>query len=234
VAGIELNPASPVTAVYGQHTGGGPAVYGTSQSGPGVFGTSQGGEGVHGETNSTAFAAVAGITLNPKATGAGIYGESRGQNPAGFFKGSVVVTGDVVLTGADCAEQFDILETDSCDPGTVMVIDDGGVLVRSEQAYDRRVAGVVAGAGDLRPGIILGNQPVADHRRPIALVGKVYCRADAQYGPIRVGDLLTTSPTAGHAMRVAVPSKAFGAVIGKALRPLESGQALLPILIALQ
>jgi hypothetical protein len=63
---------------------------------------------------------------------------------------------------------------------------------------------------------------------------QVYCKVDAQYAPIEVGDLLTTSPTPGHAMKAADPFKAFGAVIGKALQPLHTGQGLLPILIALQ
>jgi hypothetical protein len=35
-------------------------------------------------------------------------------------------------------------------------------------------------------------------------------------------------------MRVSDPLKAFGSVIGKALRRLDSGQDLIPILIALQ
>ena len=52
--------------------------------------------------------------------------------------------------------------------------------------------------------------------------------------PIEVGDLLTTSATPGHAMKATDPLKAFGAVIGKALRPLDSGQGLIPVLIALQ
>ena len=65
-------------------------------------------------------------------------------------------------------------------------------------------------------------------------VGKVYCRVDAQYAPIEVGDLLTTSPTPGHAMKASDPLKAFGSVIGKALRPLQSGQAMIPVLVALQ
>ena len=65
-------------------------------------------------------------------------------------------------------------------------------------------------------------------------MGKVYCKVDAQYAPIEVGDLLTTSPTLGHAMKAEDPWKAFGAVLGKALRPLAAGQGLIPILIALQ
>ena len=65
-------------------------------------------------------------------------------------------------------------------------------------------------------------------------MGKVYCKVDAQYAPIEVGDLLTTSPTPGHAMKAADPLKGFGSVIGKALRPLNGGQGMIPILIALQ
>lgn len=51
---------------------------------------------------------------------------------------------------------------------------------------------------------------------------------------IAVGDLLTTSPTPGYAMKATDPLQAFGAIIGKALRPLREGQTLLPILVALQ
>jgi hypothetical protein len=71
-------------------------------------------------------------------------------------------------------------------------------------------------------------------RVPIALIGKVYCKVDAQYAPIEVGDLLTTSPTPGHAMKAEDPLQAFGSVIGKALRSLANGQGLLPVLVALQ
>jgi hypothetical protein len=39
---------------------------------------------------------------------------------------------------------------------------------------------------------------------------------------------------AGHAMKAADPRRAFGAVIGKALRPLPAGRGLVPILVALQ
>ncbi len=38
----------------------------------------------------------------------------------------------------------------------------------------------------------------------------------------------------GHAMKAENPLKAFGAVIGKALRPLKAGQGLIPVLISLQ
>jgi hypothetical protein len=119
-------------------------------------------------------------------------------------------------------------------PGTVLVIDEAGSLHACDEAYDRKVAGVVSGAQGVTPGIVLGSVPGAEQRLPIALSGKVYCQVDANQGAIGVGDLLTTSSTPGHAMRADDPHKAFGAVIGKALAGLDSGRGMVPILVALQ
>jgi len=143
-------------------------------------------------------------------------------------------TGKVEFSNADCAEEFDICETEQTEPGMVMVLGEEGKLEQSQKAYDKRVAGVVSGAGDYKPGIVLDKQQSNSSRQPIALLGKVYCKVDAQYGAIEVGDLLTTSLTSGHAMKATDPLKAFGTVIGKALRPLPQGQGLIPILISLQ
>jgi hypothetical protein len=148
--------------------------------------------------------------------------------------GNVAFKGDVVLTGADCAEQFDIANAELVEPGTVMALGEDGVLEESQSAYDKRVAGVISGAGSYKPGIVLGQQGSQPNRKPIALVGRVYCKVDAQYGAVETGDLLTTSPTPGHAMKAQDPLRAFGAVLGKALRPLRAGKGLIPILVALQ
>ncbi len=148
--------------------------------------------------------------------------------------GNINVKGDVVLTGADCAEQFDLGADEIADPGTVMAIDETGALRASRKAYDRAVAGVVSGAGEFRPGIVLDQRSDARGRAAIALVGKVYCKVDADVAPVAVGDLLTTSDRPGHAMKLTDPLLGFGSVIGKALKPMASGQGLLPILVALQ
>jgi len=144
------------------------------------------------------------------------------------------VAADIILTNADCAEEFDIAAAAEVEPGTVMVLDRHGALQPSQQAYDKKVAGVISGAGDYRPGLILDKKESSEGRLPVALLGKVYCKVDAKYAPVEIGDLLTTSPTLGHAMRADDPAKAFGAVIGKALQPLSSGQGLIAILVTLQ
>jgi hypothetical protein len=120
------------------------------------------------------------------------------------------------------------------EPGTVMVLDEDGSLRTSDVPYDTKVAGVISGAGIWRPGLVLDRQPVRDRRLPLALVGKVYCKVDATYSAVVTGDLLTTSPTPGHAMKVGEPLRAFGAVMGKALQSLSEGRGLLPILVCLQ
>ncbi|HZV77205.1 MAG TPA: hypothetical protein VFF63_05575 [Candidatus Babeliales bacterium] len=243
----EQTTTPPVTCgVLGQGEHGG--VVGTATPGSGVHGINGAGSG----TKPTYGCGVWGESDNgygvygASATASGVYGTSGPGHYAGEFAGDVQINGnqsvtgnvsvggDVVLTGSDCAERFDTAEAREIEPGTVVVISDDGTLRESSQAYDKRVAGVVSGAGSYKPAIVLDRHASDDSRASVGLVGKVYCKADAQYGAISVGDLLTTSPTTGHAMKAADPVRAFGAVIGKALAALDRDRGLVPILIALQ
>jgi hypothetical protein len=115
-----------------------------------------------------------------------------------------------------------------------MTIGEDGVLEPSRCAYDKCVVGVVSGAGEYKPALILDKQASSGARSPVALLGKVFCKVSAAFGAIEPGDLLTTSPLPGHAMKAGDSAQAFGAVIGKALRPLREGEGLIPIVIALQ
>ena len=145
-------------------------------------------------------------------------------------------TGDITLQGADCAEDFFIPDFSEVQPGMVMVIADNLNMRPCEKEYDKRVAGVVSGAGNIHPGVIMGREqkkPISN-TRPIALMGRVYCKVDCNYAPVEVGDLLTTSPTMGHAMKAIDSTRAFGSVIGKALAAKKDGQGLIPVLISLQ
>lgn len=217
-----------------------------SEAGPGVLGRSNQDCGVigfhrdpHFEEGPANYPGVssAGV-LGASDEGPGIWGYSR-SGPAGQFWGDVyvqknlTVDGDLFLPGADCAELFTVVEP--IEPGDVLVIDRDGMLRRGATPYDKRVAGVVSGAGRFRPGMTLGSRESnSGGTCPLALIGTVYCKVDARPHPIAVGDLLTTSMTPGHAMKAVNPSKAFGAVLGKALADLETGLGLLPILVCLQ
>jgi hypothetical protein len=213
------------------------AVHGESAAGRGVVGISQTFVGTTGE--STSGDGVLGISQN----GIGVHG--KGGKLAGFFEGDIRVTGlvdcptstinclDMNIANGDCAEEFELTGPEQVDPGTLMSFRTDGTVGPSLGAYDNRVAGVISGAGEYKPGIVLDRRQ-GGNRVPIALMGKVYCKVDACYSAIEVGDLLTTSPTAGHAMKATDTLKAFGSVIGKALRSKREGQGMIPVLVALQ
>jgi hypothetical protein len=56
----------------------------------------------------------------------------------------------------------------------------------------------------------------------------------AENGPIKVGDLLVTSSTPGYAMKGTDRSLLTGAVVGKAMGPLDSGTGTIEVLVTLQ
>jgi hypothetical protein len=222
----------------------------TGPGGSGVFGltVAPGGAGVFGANNAPDGSPGRGVQGNGpeagvagySAQGIGVLAQSGGigikaQAPtAGHFDGDIEVTGDIKLLGADCAEDFDVSDPTAAEPGTVMVLNDAGGVRVSDQNYDSRVAGVISGAGYYEPALILDRQAQCESRRPLALMGKVFCKIDATDVPVAIGDLLTTSSTPGHAMKAVDPQRAFGAVIGKALQPFSGGRGFIPILVTLQ
>ena len=142
-----------------------------------------------------------------------------------------------ITGGADLSENFEIASPNAePEPGMIVCIDPDrpGELRVSDRPYDATVAGVVSGAGGVKTGMLMGQRGTrADGKYPVALTGRVYCGVDATFGAIRPGDLITTSGTPGHGMK-ATPGRAAGAVVGKAMTPLEAGRGLVLVLISLQ
>jgi len=215
--------ASGAAAVVGENKSNGTGVVGIASSGlAGYFksgGTGQGGVSV--VVDGGRF--ECGNTIVGNRYNAGIL--------AGRFNGDIVVTGAVKPSGNDYAEKFDTEE--GAEPGTVLVIGENGLLAPCDEEYDTAATGVVSGAGGLKSGSVLQGETDGshDHDVTVALAGQVYVKADAAYGAISVGDLLTTSLTEGFARRVADRPRAVGAIIGKALSPLPSGTGLVRMLV---
>lgn len=138
------------------------------------------------------------------------------------------------ITGADLAEKFPVSER--VEPGMVVAIDPDrpGQLCLARGAYNRCVAGVVSGANNLSVGAVLGNLPGQEDAPPIALSGRVWVYCDATDTAIKPGDLLTTSSTPGHAMKVLDYQKGQGAIIGKAMTCLDQGTGFVLVLVSLQ
>lgn len=214
----------------------------TAGNAPGVIGTSSQAQGVWGESKAANRSGVAGVGH----AGHGVVGETRSIHHAGVtargpvwagrFEGKVHiltdlrVNGDILLTGADLAEEFTVADDDA-EPGTVMVLAGADVVRVSTDAYDTRVAGVLSGAGGYRPALILDR--AGPGRSALAMTGKVWVRVSTENGPVGIGDLLTTATTRGHAMRASDPSRSHGAVIGKALDTLHADSGLIRALVTL-
>ena len=110
--------------------------------------------------------------------------------------------------------------SEAVEPGDLVALDpqEPGKLRRTETISDPGVVGIVAGD----PSEVDG-----DLQAPVALFGLAVVKADASYAAIFAGDLLTTSPTPGHAMAAIAPAP--GTVIGKALEPLDIGTGMIRV-----
>lgn len=227
--------AESVSGVGARVTGGGP---GTAFPALHVLANNAAGIGIFSVSTSTDANAV----FVNKGTGDIIKGFSGATGGDLVFRvendGKTSVSVLQITGGSDLSEQFDVGATGTdTQPGMVVCIDpeNPGKLIVSTKAYDRTVAGIISGAGGVKPGMLMGQRDtVADGQQPVALTGRVYAWADASNGTIQPGDLLTTADVAGHLMRVTDASRAQGAVIGKAMSRLESGRGLVLVLVSLQ
>jgi hypothetical protein len=192
--------------------------------------------GVYGESVAPGGFGVYGVA--PKY---GVYGYASGPDGyGGYFAGRTSTDVLEIRGGSDLSERFHVRTANEeiiPDSGMVVCIDPEltGCLRVSSKAYDRTVAGIIAGAGGIRTGMLMGQEDSeADGKIPVALTGRVYCWVDASAGAVIPGDLLTTSDTPGHAMKVLNHSKAQGAILGKAMSSLKKGKGLVLVLVTLQ
>ncbi len=188
------------------------------------------------------------IEINPSETGTDDGGQITLYNAGGTvatieIDGSYagdgrITTNELQITGgSDLSEFFDLTGYESIQKGMVVSIDENnpGHLVVSKEKYDKKVAGIVSGANDIEPGLIMSQKgTIADGEHLVALSGRAYCWVDATKNPVKIGDMLTTSNLPGYAMKVTDFEKARGAIIGKAMTSLKSGKGLVLVLVSLQ
>jgi hypothetical protein len=148
-----------------------------------------------------------------------------------------------ITGGADLAEHFSVNDSNANDefqvePGMVVSIDPTGnrKFKLSDSPYDKKRVGIISGGNGVKPGLVLQDEgnSAASGDQPIALTGQVWCHADTSFGPIEPGDLLTTSSTPGHAMKVTDFDKARFAVLGQALTGLKEGRGWVQVLVGKQ
>ena len=224
-------------------------IYAVSSAGSGSF-------NVYTTTASALTSFTARLTIDSNTGVTYLYGDLHVQgnlfasNKAGFVSDQFVnaldetlEAGDVVVVGQNQISLF-YGENDAIPIPEVDL---------TESAYDRRVYGVVAEVHpqpnppevpqpgeepDTLPVVI--PQPKDTTKVSPGQIGLVVtlgafsrCKVDADIAPIEPGDLLTTSPTRGHAQKVVDVDKARGAILGKALGSLEKGKGTIPVLVTL-
>ena len=240
VAGdVGLNGALNIdqTGTYGQNGG-------TVSSNALTFGTGPGGsgEGIASQRTSGAnqfdLALYTGFVARLTILSGGNVGIGTSAPQNTLDVNGTTRTHSIIITGgSDLAEPFPITKADQpIAEGEVVVIDEAnpGQLKLTGQPYDTHVAGVVSGANGIHPGIQMQQEGLLEGGRNVALTGRVYVQADTSNGPIKPGDLLTTSSTPGRAMKVSDHLKAQGAILGKAMTSLNDGRGMVLVLVTLQ
>lgn len=151
--------------------------------------------------------------------------------------GDVWAAGVFRANGADYAEMVAVIgERSQYSPGDVLVIsmESDRSLALSTEPYATSVAGIFS----TRPGVLGSQHSLNDtpplNEVPLAVVGIVPGKASAENGPIRRGDLLVTSSTPGYLMRGTDRSRMLGAVVGKAMQPLDAGTGVIEVLVTIQ
>lgn len=150
--------------------------------------------------------------------------------------GNFYAAGTLNPNGADYAEMVEPSgDRTKYEPGDVLVIDENAdrQVSLSSEPYSTNVAGVFS----TQPGILgsrheMGNNAAGE--LPVAIVGIVPCKVSTENGTIRRGDLLVTSSTPGYAMKATDRSRFAGAILGKAMQPLNDGSGVIEILVTLE
>jgi hypothetical protein len=233
---VGIGTTNPANGLLEVDTTGAVAVFGFSNAGSGVVGFSNIGVGVSG-SSTVGSGVVAQSTSGPGVVAQSTSGYLvEGLNGSGTRKFHIDINGTYVM-GSDFAEALPARgDRAAYEPGDVLVVSTSapGHVEKASRPYDVRVAGIYS----TRPGMLgadkNGTSRVDPDEVPVAIVGIVPAKVAAMNGPIRVGDLLTTSSIPGYAMRCTSRVKCVGAIVGKALEPLAGGKGVIKVLVMLR
>jgi len=154
-----------------------------------------------------------------------------------------ITSGGTFVAGSDFAEAFEASGGKaSFEPGDVVVLceTNAKAVEKTTRPYDTRVVGIYS----TRPGVLgadkNGTTQVDEEDIPVAIVGIVPTKVTDENGPIRPGDLLTTSGMPGYAMKASpaivngISIYPAGTIVAKALEPLAGSRGAIKTLLMLR
>jgi len=220
--GIGTNSPSKDLHVSGDGAITGQAAVGTTIIASGDVLTVQGGSGN----------LIACYPGGSRAAGAAVF---RVEEDGDVYADGTVYSASTAVGSADVAERINVSEW--VEAGDVVEIhpEHVGFFRKASGQYSRRVAGIISTS----PGVILGNDvddatgQWDDNRPVLAIAGRVPVKVSTENGPIAVGDLLVSSSIPGVAMK-GDPSISTGAVVGKAMEPLDAGEGVIMAQVTLR
>ncbi len=141
--------------------------------------------------------------------------------------GDVKIEEDLIIGGADLAEEFSTPE--DFEAGSVLVMGDNGYksAMLSSREYDQSVIGVVSN----NAAVIMG-EVTSRFKETVAMNGVVDVKVTNKNGAIKKGDLLTTSDIPGYGMKAT--DYKLGSIFGKALEDATGSDDTIKALINLQ
>jgi hypothetical protein len=190
--------------------------------------------GVVGRTDSSR--GVAANFINTAATGNILVLQNGSGNVWRVDNsGNQFMNGTVNAGGADFAEAVETIDSpQSYEPGDLLAIATSSdrKVELSTESYSTKVIGVYA----TKPGVLASRNGLdaTGTEIPVAMIGIVPAKASAENGPIQRGDLLVSAATPGYVMKATDRQRLVGAVVGKAMQPLDSGLGVIEIAVTLQ
>jgi hypothetical protein len=239
-----LGTSSTGTGVVGVSTSG-RAVSGLSGSGDGVVGNSTSADGVFAVTSHpSGGSTAAAVEADNASTGDIFIGEGNGVRVARIDgSGKGYFDGGTQNSGADYAESMKAsVSAKTLAPGDVLAIDpQNGNEVRLSDHPDSQL---VVGVYSTKPSVLaVGNHSIGDSLAgnvPVGMLGIIPTNVSAENGPVKPGDLLTTAAIPGYAMKAkpvvigGVSIYPTGAILGKALQPLDASRGVIDVLVTLR
>ena len=143
---------------------------------------------------------------------------------------------------ADFAELIPTDNPSKLGPGDVLILDleNPFAVMKSNEPNSQLIAGVYSTKPAILVGGNLSSNDSLESEIPLAIAGIVPTKVTSERGPIKIGDLLTSSSTEGYAMKsepaVINNTKIYsaGTILGKALEPMENKTVVIKVLIMLK
>lgn len=145
----------------------------------------------------------------------------------------VIYSSSSLMTVYDVAENYPTKDP-SIEPGDIITLDrEQGIFVKkSISSYDPNAIGAISEEPGLLLGGFNGQQFKEERQVAVALSGRITIKVNAENGPIKIGDYITTSSIPGIGMK----ATKSGPVIGRALEDWtpDSGKTKVMVFVGAQ